>query len=157
MELFVWMSPVLAGMTLSIPLSIWSSRVSVGEWVRKLGLLWTPEEVAPPAILRRFRQDVARGVHADDMDSRSALERVLDDRRARQAHLALVRPRRGDPLEEHALQGLVLKYRLRGAGALSDDEQRTLLLAPHAIMALLDTGVASGGFGSSVAWSVRRS
>jgi membrane glycosyltransferase len=154
-ELFVWMSPVLAGMTLSIPLSIWSSRVSIGEWVRRLGLLWTPEEVAPPALLRQFRQEVARGVHVDDFDGRSALERVLDDRSARQAHLALVRPRRGDPLEEHALQGLVLKYRLRGASSLSDHEERTLLLAPHAILALLETRDAKGSLGPSLALNVK--
>ena len=144
-ELFLWMSPVLAGMTLSIPLSILSSRVSAGERARKLGLLLTPEEVAPPAILRRFRDELDRTACDDEGDERSALERVLTDPRTRRAHLALVPPRRGDPLEEHALQGLVLKVRLRGVDALSDEEQRALLLAPHAIAALVGGGAASEG------------
>jgi hypothetical protein len=43
-KLFWWFSPVLAGFLLAIPISVWSSRVSLGEWARKLGLFLTPEE-----------------------------------------------------------------------------------------------------------------
>ena len=38
-KLFWWFSPVLAGFLLAIPISVWSSRVSLGEWARKRWLV----------------------------------------------------------------------------------------------------------------------
>jgi len=43
--------PVLAGMVLSVPLTMWTSRASAGRWLRRAGLLLTPEETDPPAEL----------------------------------------------------------------------------------------------------------
>lgn len=141
-ELFWWMLPVLAGMVLSIPLSVWSSRISMGRWARHRGLLLTPEEVEPPAVLQDLRKGLARPATWDTRGTRGALDHVLADPVARDAHFAFVLARRGDPLEEHALEGLVLKCRLLGPRALTDLEQRALLLAPHALSALLEPAVA---------------
>ena len=47
-----WVLPILTGLILAIPLSIISSRRSVGEWLRNRGVLLTPEETDPPAELR---------------------------------------------------------------------------------------------------------
>jgi len=46
-----WMMPVLAGLLLSAPLTVLSSRASVGRFLRRRGLLLTPEEVTPPREL----------------------------------------------------------------------------------------------------------
>jgi membrane glycosyltransferase len=46
-----WMVPVLAGLLVSVPLTVLSSRADVGRFVRRRGLLLTPEEVDPPAEL----------------------------------------------------------------------------------------------------------
>ncbi len=46
-----WLLPVLAGMVLSVPLTMWTSRAGIGRWMRRRGLLLTPEETAPPAEL----------------------------------------------------------------------------------------------------------
>jgi membrane glycosyltransferase len=43
---------VVGALALSIPLSVWSSRVSFGQTLRRMGLFLTPEEVLPPAELR---------------------------------------------------------------------------------------------------------
>ncbi len=70
----------------------------------------------------------------------SALERVLADPEARAAHFAFTpAPEIDDPLLEHALEGLVLKCRLHGPAALSEDEQRRLLLAQRALTALIES------------------
>jgi membrane glycosyltransferase len=53
--LFWWFTPVLAGMALSIPLSVLTSRRSLGARLRKLGLFLTPEEIAPPPELVALR------------------------------------------------------------------------------------------------------
>jgi len=142
-SLFWWMSPVLAGFVLAVPLSVFSSRASVGERARELGLFLTPEEVEPPAVLRALSAEQARAeARTPPRDARSALERLLEDPHARAVHLAYAdasvsSPAR-DELHEHQLQGLVLKCRLRGAAALSGAEQRELLLAPDALRALAE-------------------
>jgi len=46
-----WMSPVLAGLLLSAPLTMLSSRADLGRWVKRRRLLLTPEEVVPPPEL----------------------------------------------------------------------------------------------------------
>ena len=53
--LFWWFTPVLAGLTLSIPLSVLTSRRSLGSAARRLRLFLTPEETKPPAELISLR------------------------------------------------------------------------------------------------------
>jgi len=47
-----WMLPVVVGMVLPIPFTVLTSRTSIGRGLRSLGLLLTPEEVAPPQEIR---------------------------------------------------------------------------------------------------------
>jgi membrane glycosyltransferase len=51
--LAAWMSPVIAGMVLSIPVVALTSAPGPGRWLRRAGIFATPEEQAPPAILQR--------------------------------------------------------------------------------------------------------
>jgi membrane glycosyltransferase len=46
-----WMLPVIAGMLISAPFTVLTSRTDLGRWLRRHGLLLTPEETAPPAEL----------------------------------------------------------------------------------------------------------
>jgi membrane glycosyltransferase len=46
-----WMSPILVGLLLSVPLTMLTSLASTGLWARRHGLLLTPEETQPPAEL----------------------------------------------------------------------------------------------------------
>jgi membrane glycosyltransferase len=55
-QFFWWLTPVLAGLICSIPLTVWTSRIAAGERLRRWGLLLTPEETAPPPELLRLRQ-----------------------------------------------------------------------------------------------------
>jgi membrane glycosyltransferase len=48
-----WLSPVVVGLVLAIPVSAATGQQTLGRAVRKLGLLVTPEETAPPSILQR--------------------------------------------------------------------------------------------------------
>jgi membrane glycosyltransferase len=138
-ELFAWMLPVLAGLVLAIPLSMLTSRVSAGEWARRRGLLRTPEEASPPGILRLLRSEVRRwaGV-SGPAPGRNALERVLEESNLRAAHIEFAaRSEPEDPLERHAVDGLVLKCRLQGPHKLNKEEQRTVLLSVDAVLSLL--------------------
>ena len=137
-ELFWWMLPVLAGMALAVPLSMLSSRSSVGDWARRNGLLLTPEEVSPPPVLRRLHAELdAQDEEPAPRETRSALARVLSEPATCATHLSFASPPEPrDELSAHRLAGLVLKCRLHGADALAADEQHELLLAPDALREL---------------------
>jgi membrane glycosyltransferase len=50
-QFFWWLTPVLVGLFVGIPLTVWTSRISAGRLFRRMGLLLTPEETAPPLEL----------------------------------------------------------------------------------------------------------
>ncbi|MEP6740106.1 MAG: glucans biosynthesis glucosyltransferase MdoH [Caldimonas sp.] len=47
-----WLSPILAGLLFAIPLSVSTSRATLGRALKKRGLLLTPEETRVPQVLR---------------------------------------------------------------------------------------------------------
>ena len=58
-SLFLWMSPVVIGLVLAIPISALSARRSTGRVSRRLGLFRTPEETAPPPVLLEAAPEAA--------------------------------------------------------------------------------------------------
>jgi membrane glycosyltransferase len=50
-EYFWWLTPILAALVLSVPLSVWMSRLRLGDAARRAGLFLTPEEVRRPPEL----------------------------------------------------------------------------------------------------------
>jgi membrane glycosyltransferase len=57
-----WMMPILSGLILSVPLTMLTSRSSVGLWMRRRGLLLTPDESNIPAEWVALEQCMASGV-----------------------------------------------------------------------------------------------
>ena len=55
-----WLLPVVGALMLSIPLSVYSSRISLGRGMRRLGLFVIPEESRPPEELRRMQATLRR-------------------------------------------------------------------------------------------------
>ncbi len=49
----LWLAPVTLPLLLAVPLTVWGSRPALGRWLRRAGLLLTPEETAAPGVLRR--------------------------------------------------------------------------------------------------------
>ncbi len=73
-----WLLPVLAGLVLSVPLTMLTSRAGAGQWTRRHGLLLTPEESQPPKELAALAERLAdtpmselcqpeRGARANDI------------------------------------------------------------------------------------------
>jgi len=54
--LLAWLAPVVLGLVLAIPVSAVTGWQELGKAVRRLGLLTTPEEIEPPAVLRRTNE-----------------------------------------------------------------------------------------------------
>lgn len=56
-----WMSPILGGLLLSVPLTMLTSLSSAGLWMRRRGLLMTPEETETPPELKALEKMMAVG------------------------------------------------------------------------------------------------
>lgn len=135
-ETLWWMLPALVGMVSSVPIAMVTGSAALGRRARAKGVLLTPAETAPEPVLARYR-DLLRCHVTGAPSTTSALERVLADDELRRLHASFCIDRTSDdPLEEHALEGLVMKCRLQGPGALTDAEQRALLNAPEALESL---------------------
>ena len=109
--LALWMSPVILGLALAIPLAALTSQSS-----RLLGLLRIPEEIHPPAVLRRAKALAAQLSAAEA--PLSAPDRLLRDPCLLAAHHAMLPPPRRpgiDPLNVPLLTG---RAKLREAGNL---------------------------------------
>jgi membrane glycosyltransferase len=51
-----WLSPILIGLLLSIPICVLVSDAAFGDWLKQRSFLRIPEEIDPPAIVRLFER-----------------------------------------------------------------------------------------------------
>jgi membrane glycosyltransferase len=134
-RLFWWFSPVLAGLVLAIPVSVWSSHAAAGAWARRHGLWLIPEEISTPQLLRRLQAELQNSHSRSWAAPRDGLAWVLEDPSVCQVHLALLSPAAvpDDPLHQHRLEGLQLKVRYHGPNALTPQERREPVLDSESI------------------------
>jgi len=106
---FWWFSPVVAGMVLSIPLSVFTSRASLGEKAGSLSLFLTPEETAPPVELAALRARMATLEESGQLVLRPADSGLADavlDPYVNAIHVSLLREKRQNPDYAKALSDL---------------------------------------------------
>ncbi len=60
-----WLLPVLAGLVLSVPLTVLTSRADAGQWLRRHKLLLTPEETQTPQELAALSARLADPLYID--------------------------------------------------------------------------------------------
>ena len=108
-SLFWWFTPVLAGMVLSIPLSVFTSRRSLGARTRKLGLFLTPEEIAPPPELVALRANMKVHEITEDTSPRpphTGLAEAVLDPYVNAIHVSLLREKQLNPVYAEQLAAL---------------------------------------------------
>jgi membrane glycosyltransferase len=108
-SLFWWFTPVLAGMVCSIPLSVFTSRRSVGARARKLGLFLTPEEIAPPPEIVALRANMKVHELTEDTSPRrshAGLAEVVLDPYVNAIHVTLLREKQLNPVYAEQFAGL---------------------------------------------------
>lgn len=86
-SLFAWMTPVILGLILAVPLAQWTANPDSGRSLRWIKLLLTPEETRPPDILLRANALV---VEFAGGDRRGAIERLFADAALLAAHRAML-------------------------------------------------------------------
>ncbi len=144
-----WFMPVLAGMVVSIPLSVLTSRSSWGGRARSQGWFLTPEETSPPSELDTLRVRMAllertRAATAPPPDACIA-EAVLDPY-VNAIHVSLLREKQLNPEYRQALAALGVgkpevrelgeKMLSKGPEAISGQE-KILLLSDADVMSWL--------------------
>jgi membrane glycosyltransferase len=140
-SLFLWMSPTIVGLLLAIPLSWLSGRLGAGLILKRLGLLLTPEETAPPAIATRANalQERNATLGFDESDALAALYR---DPWLRDQHEAMLPPtmtrRRGDIETDRALAEAKLldAQTIDDALAWLKPKERMVVLHDRALLAM---------------------
>ncbi len=106
---FWWFVPVFAGMVLSIPVSVLTSRSSLGARSRALGLFLTPEELSPPPELDTLRVRLATMSGAGETGERakdSGLAEIVVDPYVNAIHVSLLREKKYNPEHAEALAKL---------------------------------------------------
>ncbi len=100
--LFWWFTPVLAGMVFSVPLSVLTSRRTLGAHARSLGLFLTPEETNPPLelVTLRSRMKIHELTANDSALDRphSGLSRAVLDPYVNAIHVSLLREKQLNPV-----------------------------------------------------------
>jgi membrane glycosyltransferase len=129
---FWWLSPVLAGLVLSAPLSIFLGKAGVGRRARELGLFLTPDETQPPPELVRLQRHLEECYrHMQPIPQLRAdyglLQAVLDPY-VNAAHVSLLRQRQGSLAVRSYFVGLRKKLLAEGPANLTHREKMALLL-----------------------------
>jgi membrane glycosyltransferase len=136
--LLLWMSPVVLGLSLAIPLAAVTSRADVGRAIRRAGMLRIPEEREPPEVLARARILTAELRWSEEAPA-DGLGRFLRDKRLVAAHRRMLPPprRRGDPIDAVLLVGLAklaeAETLVAATGALTTAELAAVLGDPGGI------------------------
>jgi membrane glycosyltransferase len=116
--LAAWMSPVVIGLALAIPLAAWTARRDAGQALRRAGLLLIPEERDPPSILRHTL--ALRTEWEALAPEGEALARLRTDPALLAAHRAMLPP--PPPVRPDALDPNLVMGRARVAAAASAEE-----------------------------------
>jgi membrane glycosyltransferase len=148
-SLFWWFTPVLAGMVLSIPMSVLTSRKSLGARARSLGLFLTPEETKPPAEIISLRSHLKIHDLTDDPTpprTHAGLAEAILDPYVNAIHVSLLREKQLNPVyaEQFSqfgvggepVQALGEKLLAEGPDKLTEPE-RMLVMADQRLMVWL--------------------
>jgi membrane glycosyltransferase len=135
---FWWLTPVVAALLLAIPVSVVSSRSSVGRGARERGLFLTPPETAPAPVLQAFERYLSAAERAPVPHSRGFVAAV-EDPAINALHVAmqgLARGQRLSPAIAARRQELAAKVLREGPAALAPREQKLLLRQPCLLLEL---------------------
>lgn len=126
---FPWFTPVLAGLILAVPVSMITSRTSLGRRARRAGLFLAAEETVRPRVLQLLDQQIAappappcRGAEGQDLWLRAVVDPC-----ACALHSSLLPEETPSRRRRHYLEGLIFQLQDEGAASLSAAERRALI------------------------------
>jgi len=126
---FWWFTPVLAGLALSIPVSMITSRVWLGQLARRAGIFLTPEETNTPRVLQLLEQNLEQATPPGCITTTAGdlWYRAVVDPCAHALHASLLPDETPNRRRRHYLEGLIFQLQDEGAGSLKPVERRALV------------------------------
>jgi len=127
-----WLAPIVGALIVSVPVSVFMSRVRFGAAARRAGFFITPEETVPPPELLELEAAFAASQRREAelaASERDGFVRAVVDPYLNALHLWLLRkPRSSKPSIAERRLVLVERALAEGPGALQDRDRKTLLL-----------------------------
>ncbi|MBH0239564.1 glucans biosynthesis glucosyltransferase MdoH [Methylobrevis sp. L22] len=139
--MLAWLAPAVTGLVFAVPLSALTGSPAVGRFIRRLGLLRTPEEKNTPPI--RLAMSEARPAYTEAIASAPSLLDVVRDPASLAVHLAvtdrmLERPRgKIDPVEAMAAAKIADARTIDEAVSFLDKRESAILLGTPPLMEVL--------------------
>jgi membrane glycosyltransferase len=134
-----WLSPVLAGLLLAIPLSAWTSRAAPGRWLAARGIFVIPEELMQPAVLAEADR------YAKSFESMPDFIDAVTDAEVHAEVLRTIPVRPPSRAAKAAAQmRLVERAAIEGPHALTNAQRLRLLADAQALRALRERVLAGG-------------
>lgn len=133
---FWWLSPIVAGLALSIPLSVWSSRASWGETAKHWGLFLTPPEIRAPEEIAALAENLRRPTPYSPflLSRRQGFIRAVVIPSVHALHIALNRhQRRYSPAQVKRMQKLEAEALEKGPNALDRKAKSAILSDPASL------------------------
>ncbi len=137
-----WMSPILLGLALSIPVSLVTGQLGAGRFVQRRRLFLVPEETSPPPELARLARNLeACRRHVQPLPELApdyGLMQAVLDPYVNAVHLALLREREQSQASASEERFATLRAKLlrEGPGALSARDKVALMLDSDSMAAL---------------------
>ena len=153
---FWWLSPIVAGLVLSAPLSVWTSRPGLGKAARKAGLFLIPPELDRPAELTALEHNLKRPAPYSpfSLPRKQGFIRAVVIPSVHALHLSLIQHRRQSSARRTAHMAELGDKALKlGPHALSRVEKMELLSDPAGLHDLhkkvweLDDGPKAAAWG----------
>jgi membrane glycosyltransferase len=133
-DFFWWVSPIIIPLVLSIPLSVLTSRRSLGQWLHRHNLLLIPEETAPDMEIREvtdFTHQMEQAPAPFGMNREQGFARAVVDPGVNALHCSLVGEKRTlAPAITEKRNSLLQKAALHGPAELTPKERLILLGDP---------------------------
>ena len=134
---FWWLTPVLLGLWLAVPVSVLTSRAGVGRGARWLGLFQTPAEREPDAVISGYwKWHSELPEVAEPSADGSRFVQVAADPWVQAVHLSLLEPRQPGRRRRSKLRLLLDQLQEEGWGSLSNEERLFLLSDQDSVMRL---------------------
>ena len=134
---FIWLSPVIGGLVLSIPLSVWSSRMNLGDLALKMGLFLTPIDINQPKEVYQLKKNLQKSINTPkdffpSLDSGFIRAAVIP--RIFSLHRSMSYNRRKISSQKAIfLDKLIEKALIGGPKSLNAKEKRILLSDPQSM------------------------
>ncbi len=137
---FLWLSPVIGPLVLSIPVSILLSKAGIGRGAKKLGLFLTPEESFPPYELKRLQQNLSECYRNlspfEPLRADYGLMQAVLDPYVNALHVALLRQRRQTEESREWFAQLRARLLRHGPAAFTVKEKMALLMDAESMITL---------------------